>query len=297
MTERQHADDTHPNLTLLTDLDQTRAYRHSLTGRVALVPTMGSLHEGHLQHIRACRAHADHVLVSIFVNPTQFNDPDDFKQYPRSLEVDVKRCAGVGASAVFAPDAEALYPPEQIAVEFNVPTLTAALEGRDRPGHFQGVCRVVAKLLNIIQPDLVSFGRKDYQQLCVVRAMVRDLMMPTEVLEVPTVREPDGLAMSSRNLRLDDTQRQRAVGLFKSLCAAKQLVEQEGETDPRAVEPAMAAVLQSHQVETDYTAVRHPNTLRELACIDPGLTGGVIALVAGRLGEVRLIDNMLLGAR
>ncbi len=298
MTEGRDAEaDPDAHLTLLTDVDQARAYRRSLTGKVALVPTMGALHEGHLQHIRACKQQADHVLVSIFVNPTQFNDPSDFKHYPRALEVDMQQCAESGADAVFAPEAEALYPPERLPVQLDVPALTHTLEGRDRPGHFQGVCRVVVKLLNILQPDIVSFGRKDYQQLCVVQAAIDDLMLPIKVLQVPTVREPDGLAMSSRNVRLDEQQRQRAVGLFKALSAAKQLVEQDGESDPQAVEQAMSAVLRSHQIEVDYTAVRHPQTLGELECIEPSLTGGVIALIAGRLGDVRLIDNMLLGAQ
>lgn len=282
---------------VLTTVGDARAYRRELKGKVALVPTMGALHEGHLQHIRACRRHADHVIVSVFVNPTQFNEKQDYQKYPRTLDVDLRLCADAGADAVFAPDADELYPPAQIPAEINVPSVADLLEGRDRPGHFQGVCRVVVKLLNILRPDLVSFGRKDYQQLRVVSAVVSDLMMPVRILEVPTVREPDGLAMSSRNMRLTPEQRQRAPGLFKALSAAKQMVEQDGETDPHAVERAMRAALRAHQVEVGYTAVRHPQTLGELACIEPALTGGVIALAAGHVGEVRLIDNMLLGAR
>ncbi len=282
---------------VLTTVGDARAYRSELKGTVALVPTMGALHEGHLQHIRTCRRHADHVIVSVFVNPTQFNEKQDYQKYPRTLEVDIRHCADAGADAVFAPGAEELYPPAQIPAEISVPSIADVLEGRDRPGHFQGVCRVVVKLLNILRPDFVSFGRKDYQQLRVVAAVVSDLMMAVRILEVPTVREPDGLAMSSRNMRLTPEQRQRAPGLFKALNAAKQMVEQDGETDPHAVEQAMRAVLRAHQVEVGYTAVRHPQTLSELACIEPALTGGVIALVAGHAGEVRLIDNMLLGVR
>lgn len=289
----QSVPDTIP--AVLTTVSDARAYRRELTGKVALVPTMGALHEGHLQHIRVCRQHADHVIVSVFVNPTQFNEKQDYQKYPRTLDVDIRLCAEAGADAVFAPEADELYPPAQIPAEVNVPSVAGVLEGRDRPGHFQGVCRVVVKLLNIIQPDLVSFGRKDYQQLRVVSAVVSDLLMPVRILEIPTVREPDGLAMSSRNMRLTPEQRQRAPGLFKALSAAKQLVEQDGETDPHAVEQAMRAVLRAHQVEVGYTAVRHPQTLGELECVEPALTGGVIALVAGHVGEVRLIDNMLLG--
>lgn len=289
----QAVSDTAP--AVLTSVADARGYRGELKGKVALVPTMGALHEGHLQHIRACREHADHVVVSVFVNPTQFNEKQDYQKYPRTLEVDIRHCARAGADAVFAPGADELYPPAQTPVEISVPSMAGALEGRDRPGHFQGVCRVVVKLLNILRPDTVSFGRKDYQQLRIVSSVVSDLMIPVRILEVATVRESDGLAMSSRNLRLTPEQRQRAPGLFKALSAAKQMVEQDGETDPHAVEQAMRAVLRAHQVEVGYTAVRHPQTLGELECIEPALTGGVIALVAGHVGEVRLIDNMLLG--
>jgi pantoate--beta-alanine ligase len=286
--------ETDARMPVLKEVFAMRSYRAELPGRVALVPTMGALHEGHLQHIRACRENADHVIVSVFVNPTQFNDPEDFERYPRTLEQDLRRCEEAGADAVFAPDAEALYPPTGPPAEIDVPALAGILEGAVRPGHFAGVCRVVVKLLNVVQPGLVSFGRKDYQQLRIVGAVLRDLMMPVSVLEVPTVREPDGLAMSSRNARLGAEDRPRAAGLFKALNAAKQLVEQDGETDPEAVEQAMQAVMQSHQFEVGYAVVRHPQTLGELACIEPPLTGGVIALVAGTIGGVRLIDNMLL---
>lgn len=291
----QAVSDTVP--TVLKTVIAARTYRGELTGKVALIPTMGALHEGHLQHIRTCRQHADHVIVSVFVNPTQFNEPKDYQKYPRTLEVDIRHCAEAGADAIFAPETDELYPPAHCPVEIHVPSIAEVLEGRDRPGHFQGVCRVVVKLLNILQPDIVSFGRKDYQQLRVVSAVVKDLMMPVRLLEIATVREADGLAMSSRNLRLTHEQRQRALGLFKSLSAAKQMVEQDGETDPHAVEQAMRAVLRAHQIEVGYTAVRHPQTLGELECLEPALTGGVIALVAGNVGEVRLIDNMLLGAQ
>lgn len=284
-----------PKIIAISDVDALRAYRAGLEGKVALIPTMGALHEGHLQHIRQCKAMADHVVVSIFVNPTQFNQSDDYRAYPRTLDVDIRACTEAGAACVFTPDAEGVYPPEKISVEIDVPAISSVLEGTDRPGHFQGVCRVVTKLLNIVQPDMVSFGRKDYQQLSIIKAVVADLMMPVRVVEVPTVREADGLAMSSRNRRLDAEQRRRALGLFKALCAGKRLVEEDGETDPQAVEQAMSAVMESHQVEVGYAAIRHLKTLGELSCIEPGLTGGVIALVAGQVGSVRLIDNMLLG--
>jgi len=281
---------------VFTGVDELREYRASLSGTLALIPTMGALHEGHLQHIRHCRSQADHVIVSIFVNPTQFNQNDDFQAYPRTLEVDIQACSDAGATCVFTPDAEGMYPPDQIGAQIDVPAISQMLEGADRPGHFQGVCRVVVKLIHVVRPDFVSFGRKDYQQLCVIKAVVDDLMMPVRVVEVPTVREADGLAMSSRNKRLETEQRKRALGLFKSLCAGKRLVEEDGETDPQAVEQVMRSVMESHQIDVGYAVVRHPKTLGELSCIEPSLTGGVIALVAGRVGPVRLIDNMLLGA-
>ena len=284
-------------ISVLHTVPDIRAHRRAVPGKVALVPTMGALHEGHLQHIRNCKKIADHVIVSIFVNPTQFNDSDDFKKYPRTLEADVAKCASAGADAVFAPDADEMYPPTMLnAAQIDVPKVTSILEGADRPGHFQGVCRVVVKLLNIVQPDVVSFGRKDYQQLCVVQSVADDLMMPVQIVHVPTIREPDGLAMSSRNVRLDEASRIRAAGLFKALSAAKNLIEQDGETDPEAVEQAMISVMRSHQFEVGYAVVRHPVSLGELSCIEPKLTGGVIALLAGSLGGVRLIDNMLIGA-
>lgn len=292
--DREIAQDS--GVAVVTDVEAARSYRRGLKGKVALVPTMGALHEGHLQHIRVCRERAAHVVVSVFVNPTQFNEAEDYQKYPRALESDIQRCAEAGASAVFAPGAEGLYPPTLPGVEIDMPALTCGLEGQDRPGHFKGVCRVVVKLLNIVQPDYVSFGRKDYQQLRVVQAVVGDLMLPVEVIEVATLREPDGLAMSSRNKRLDDEQRRRAVGMFKALSAAKRLVEQDGESDPDAAERAMRTVLGVHQIEVGYATVRHPQTLGELSCIEPALTNGVIALIAGRLGDIRLIDNMLLGS-
>jgi len=275
---------------------KARAHRLGLQGTVALVPTMGALHEGHMDHIRLCQKLADHVLVSIFVNPSQFGPGEDYEQYPRALQADIEKCTRAGAAAVFAPEVQELYPPDGPAVVIEVPSLANGLEGEARPGHFQGVCLVVAKLLNLFTPDFVSFGCKDYQQLRVVEAMVQSLMMPVRVVPVPTVREPDGLALSSRNLRLDADQRPRALGLYKALQQARMLVEQEGETDPGAVEQAMREVMRAHRVEIDYAHVRHPGTLQALTCIEPALTGGVIALIAGRVGPVRLIDNLLLGS-
>jgi pantoate--beta-alanine ligase len=276
-------------------VEEFRRYRAALTGRVALVPTMGALHDGHFSPIDRARELGDHVVVSIFVNPTQFNESEDYQRYPRPVEDDLRRCRERGVDAVFAPGVDQMYPPGEPDAAIDVPALTADLEGAHRPGHFQGVCRVVAKLLNIVQPDAAVFGFKDYQQLCVVHAMVRDLAMPVEIAAAPTAREPDGLARSSRNIFITPEQRPNAVGLYKALTQARMMIEQSGEMDPETVEQAMAATMKAHQLDVDYAAVRHPATLAPLDSIDPKLTGGVVALAAARLGGVRLIDNMIIG--
>lgn len=272
---------------LLTTADELREYRAGLTGPVALVPTMGALHAGHLAHLGAARQQAEHLIVSVFVNPTQFAPHEDYNRYPRTLEVDAAKCATAGATALFAPEVDQMYPPGVPAVQLEVPSIADTLEGAHRPGHFAGVCRVVLKLLNLAQPTLVTFGQKDYQQLCVVRAMIDDLMLPIEVLEIPTVREDDGIAMSSRNRYLDEADRKHARGLSKALKAAAKLAE-DGTTDPAELEAVMSDIMKTHHVEVQYAAVRHARSLAELDTVIPGET---IALVAGKVGDVRLIDN------
>jgi pantoate--beta-alanine ligase len=280
---------------ICTTVDEVRQQRGKTPGRVALVPTMGALHEGHIALVEQAKQVVDQVFVSIFVNPAQFGPGEDLDRYPRPVEKDLKRCEQAGVSTVFMPAVEQMYPPEQIETLVTVPALTGQLEGAIRPGHFAGVCRVVGKLLNMVQPHYAFFGQKDYQQLCVIRAMVADLAMPVHIRAVATVREADGLAMSSRNAFLDEEQRRRSVGLYKALMQARMMVEQGGEADPAIVEDAMRHVLAAHHLEIDYAVVRHPETLGELDCVEPTLTGGVVALVAARLGSVRLIDNMILG--
>lgn len=277
------------------DIPTVRAFRKASPGRLALVPTMGALHAGHLAHVAQLREVADRVVVSIFVNPMQFGPGEDFARYPRPVEDDMRLCRDAGAHCVFLPSDEVMYPPDIPDVTLDVPNLSGVLEGASRPGHFAGVCRVVAKLLNIVQPDVVSLGQKDYQQLRVVEAMIKDLLLPVQILEVPTLREPDGLAMSSRNRYLSDEQRRHALGLFKALQQARTLIEEDGETDPAAVESAMTEIIAAHQLTLDYAVVRHPTTLTPLDALDPTLTGGVVALVAARIDSVRLIDNLLLG--
>ncbi len=288
-------------------IDELRTRRAKLRGRVALVPTMGALHEGHLSLVRQAHALADRVLVSIFVNPIQFGSGEDLRQYPRPLEQDLVLCEREKVTGVFHPTADEMYPPQVPASEVNVPAVAGDLEGLARPGHFAGVCRVVLKLFNLCQPRLACFGRKDLQQLRVIQAMTADLNLPIGIVECETMREADGLAMSSRNVRLCGDTRQHALGLSKALREARMLVEEAGETDPVRVETVMKQVLRVHHVAVDYAAIRHPLTLARLDSIAPALTGGVAALVAGRVGvaetgkpvpadgEVRLIDNMLLG--
>lgn len=276
-------------------IDQARQLRHALTGSVSLVPTMGALHAGHARLIQHARELCDHVVVSIFVNPTQFGPGEDYTAYPRPLDADLAVCRDARVHGVFQPTADEIYPPTLPDTSIDVPRLTQDLEASHRPGHFQGVCRVVLKLLNIIQPDTACFGEKDYQQLKVIEAMVDDLALPVNIAATPTVRERDGLAMSSRNAYLCSEDRAHAVALYKALCEAKALIQEGGENDPAAVEQTMDRVLRAYHVEPDYTAVRHPQTLMPLDCIEPRLTGGVAALVAGRLGRVRLIDNMVIG--
>jgi len=282
---------------LLHTAEQLRAFRGGLDGKVALVPTMGALHDGHVAHLGAARAVAgvDHTVVSVFVNPTQFGPGEDLDRYPRTLAGDVERCAAAGAAAVYAPAVDDVYPPGVPACPVGPPGVADDLEGAGRPGHFAGVCRVVMKLLQRVRPDVVTFGRKDYQQLCVVRAMIEDLFVPVRIVEVPTVRDPDGLAMSSRNRHLDLDARGRALALSKALRVAAGLAE-SGETDPAAAELAMAGVLVAHGLEADYAVVRHHRSLAPVDALDPARC---VALIAAHVAtadgsRVRLIDNLML---
>jgi len=273
-----------------TTVNELRDRCHALGGRVALVPTMGALHEGHLSLVRTGHEHADHVVASVFVNPTQFGPHEDLDKYPRTPEADLQALTGAGVAGVFVPSVEEVYPPGQPACAVDVPALTSGLEGAQRPGHFPGVCRVVAKLLQMAMPDCAVFGRKDYQQLCVVRAMVSDLAMPIEIIDSPTVREADGLAMSSRNRYLDPARREQAVGLSHALRSAREMVAADRATPVQTLEQRMAAIMTEHGLAVDYAAVRHAQTLAPVT----RATAEAVALVAGRLGGVRLLDNMTL---
>lgn len=276
---------------VLRTIDEVRAAVAEARERgrtVGLVPTMGALHAGHDALIRAARAASDEVVVSLFVNPTQFNDPSDLAAYPRDEAADAARAAELGVDVLFAPEADTMYPPG-FATTVTVGGLTDVLEGEKRgPGHFAGVCTVVTKLLNIVAPDVAWFGQKDAQQVAVVKRMVRDLDLPVRIEVVPTVREPDGLALSSRNVLLDGQDRARALALSRALAAAENAVA-AGERDAAAVLAAARAALDGLQPE--YLALVDPETFAPLATLDgrPALVA-----VAARVGRVRLIDNTLL---
>jgi pantoate--beta-alanine ligase len=273
--------------------EQLNDWRSRAASPVALVATMGALHDGHVSHIAAARsAGAASVIVSIFVNPMQFGPNEDFTRYPRTLEHDLTACERAGTDAVFTPGVGTMYPPDASAAQVDVPAITSDLEGAFRPGHFAGVGRVVLKLFGLIRPDLATFGRKDYQQLALIKAIVHDLCVPVRIAEVPTMREPDGLAMSSRNRYLDADQRTRAVGISKALQEAFMRCQQ-GEHDPAALESAMRQVLDQHRFDAiDYAVVRHRETLQPLPTgFDPA---DVVALITARLGSTRLLDNRIL---
>ncbi len=255
--------------------------------RVVLVPTMGALHEGHLAHLaRARELDPDaFVVVSVFVNPLQFGPAEDFERYPRTLDDDVAKLAAAGADAVFAPAVAEMYPDGGALVRVSAGKVGGTFEGAARPGHFDGALTVVAKLLHIVAPDFATFGQKDAQQLWLIERMVRDLDIPVRVVEIPTVRDPDGLAMSSRNRYLSPEQRRDALALRRALDAAAS----EADAGIDAVIAAAQSVLaEARRIEPDYFAVVDAATFTP---VPDDFRGAVIALVAARVGATRLIDN------
>jgi pantoate--beta-alanine ligase len=257
---------------------------------IGLVPTMGFLHEGHLALADAARARAGVVVMSIFVNPLQFGPHEDFARYPRDLEGDIRKADAHGVDIVFAPESGEMYATERtVAV---VPfALADRWEGAVRPGHFGGVLTAVAKLFNIVQPQVAVFGQKDIQQATLVRALIRDLDFPVELVVAPTVREPDGLALSSRNAYLSPDDRRRALVLSRALRAIASAVE-GGERDAAELETLGYEVLADESgVQVDYLALVDPERLEPVSMIAPG----TIVMVAARVGSTRLIDNILLG--
>jgi pantoate--beta-alanine ligase len=262
-------------------------------GRLALVPTMGALHEGHMSLVRYAKQHADHVAVSIFVNPTQFGPREDFTKYPRPLEDDLKKCEFEGVDLIFNPNEDELYRPGLPQVVVDMPQLSDSMEGKHRPGHFRGVCQIVAKLFNIVQPQVALFGNKDFQQLRIISAMTEALDWPIEVIGCPTMRDKDGMAMSSRNQYLSADERERALSISRALMLAAGEVR-SGVKQANRLNATMQNTLLDVgnlgriPVSIDYVAVVDPTTLKPVEM----LTGPTLLAIAARVGNTRLIDNM-----
>ncbi len=276
-------------ITSLTDL---RAARTALTGTLGLVPTMGYLHRGHLSLVERARAENGHVGVSIFVNPAQFGPSEDLSRYPRDLDHDLELLAPYNVDLIWTPTPEQMYP-AGFQTWVNVEQVSAPLEGKQRPGHLRGVATVVAKLFNAFTPDRAYFGQKDAQQVVVLRQMVRDLNFPLAVVTCPIVREPDGLALSSRNVYLNPAERQAATVLHRALTAAQGAFD-GGERDADGLRAIISAALAAEPLaREEYVSVADPETLAELEQI--GRAGALLSL-AVRVGKTRLIDNVGLGA-
>lgn len=266
---------------------EIRALRQQLKGPVGFVPTMGYLHQGHLVLVKSAKADNSAVIVSIYVNPAQFGPREDFGSYPRDLDRDLDLLRKEETDVVFVPADDEMYPPG-CSSWVDVQKVTERLEGASRPGHFRGVATVVAKLFNIIQPTRAYFGEKDAQQVVVIKRMVADLNMGIEIVVVPTVRESDGLAMSSRNTYLSPGERQAATILFKALTLARQL-RRSGEKDAERIRRQMASLIQKEPLaQIDYVSIADADTLEELNMIDRP----AVASLAVKIGKTRLIDNI-----
>ena len=273
-------------------IESVRAVVKAARGKgqiIGLVPTMGALHIGHISLIETAVKKCGFVVVSIFVNPTQFGPGEDFEKYPRPIEADLDICKKAGVNLVFEPKPEQMYPGENLTW-VNVEKLTEPLCGKSRPGHFRGVTTICAKLFNIVQPDIAFFGQKDAQQAIVIKRMVADLNMPLEIVICPTIREPDGLAVSSRNQYLDKQQRQDAAYIYKSLEKCREMVN-AGKIETDEIIDQMKKVLrQKSSIEIEYISIVDSETLETVERI----AGKVLAAVAVRLGPARLIDNIMI---
>ena len=269
-------------------VETVAAVRAELEGAgrpLGLVPTMGGLHAGHVALLRAARAQCATSVASLFVNPTQFAPGEDYASYPRNRPGDLAIMEQEGVDLVYAPTVDEMYP-EGFDTTVSVGRLARRLEGASRPGHLDGVATVVCKLISTVRPHKAYFGRKDAQQLLVVRRMVEDLSLGAEIVAVPTVREPDGLALSSRNFNLGEAERRSSLGLYEGLCAARS-IRAEGGREAGQIRNAMRRAMRERGVVVDYVSVADPNTLAELETVD----GPALALVAGFVGKTRLIDN------
>jgi pantoate--beta-alanine ligase len=282
-------------MTVVRTIADLRAARARL-GVLAFVPTMGALHEGHLSLVQHARRYARHVAVSIFVNPTQFGPREDFTKYPRPVEQDLEMCKQAGVELVFNPEPDEVYRPDVPGVTIDLPDLTQTLEGRHRPGHFQGVCQVVAKLFNLVQPQYACFGQKDFQQLRVIEAMVEALDFPLQVVPCPTLRDPDGLAMSSRNRYLSPDERARALAISRALFAAEAEAKAGAQFTSKLVATMQRILLEPGKLghvpmSIDYVACVDSRTLRPADTFDRPVT----CAIAARVGSTRLIDNVTIG--
>jgi pantoate--beta-alanine ligase len=270
----------------IAQMQETTGQIRSSGKTIALVPTMGFLHDGHLELMREGNWLADILVISIFVNPTQFGPVEDYQDYPRDMEGDLKKAEGAGVDIVFTPSVEEMYP-EGFQTKVVVERVTKYLCGLSRPGHFEGVATVVAKLFNIIKPHIAIFGQKDFQQLTVIRRMVRDLNMDIEIIGIPTIREPDGLAMSSRNKYLNTEERESALCLKKSIDMTLGLIK-EGERDAEKLKIAIREFILKHPfTDIDYVSICNPFSLEETETIQ----GKALLAIAIKVGKTRLIDN------
>jgi pantoate--beta-alanine ligase len=275
---------------VLKTINEIKQLRLKLAEPVGFVPTMGYLHEGHLALVRQARAENPSVVVSIFVNPTQFGPQEDFDRYPRDPQRDLALLEKEGVDIVFMPSVDEMYPP-QFSSWVEVGKVAERLEGVSRPGHFRGVATVVARLFDIVQPNKAYFGQKDAQQLIVIKKMVADLDMNLQVVAVPTVREPDGLAMSSRNTYLNPEERKAAVVLYQALTLAQKLYS-EGEKDAQTIRQQMADLIQQQPLtDIDYISIADAETLDEMETVRPP----ALVSLAVRIGRTRLIDNVVVG--
>lgn len=274
------------DLTIAHSREELAAARRELAGTVGVTMTMGALHSGHAELIKQAREQVDHVIVTIFLNPLQFAQGEDLSRYPRTFESDVEICREYGAQLVFAPSPDVVYPEGEPGIRVAAGPLGSVLEGASRPGHFDGVLTVVAKLLHLTQPDKAFFGQKDAQQLLLIRRMVRDLDFPVEIVPVATVREGDGLALSSRNTYLSDADRDVALSLSTALKAGAAMAE----TGPAAIRRAARDVLVREPLAiVDYLVLVHPTTLEQ---VPEWYRGPALLAVAAKVGTTRLIDNL-----
>ncbi|MBF0351852.1 MAG: pantoate--beta-alanine ligase [SAR324 cluster bacterium] len=277
------------NSQIFQSIEAFRKYRSALKGKVAVVPTMGALHEGHLSLVHQARTVADHVIMTIFVNPSQFGPHEDFNKYPRTLENDVRLGQRAGVDCFFTPEVSEIYPEGYGTWVIPETPVCQKLEGASRPGHFRGVTTVVLKLFNIIQADVAIFGRKDYQQCLIIRQMVRDLNIPIQLIEAPIHREPDGLAMSSRNRYLSTAEREYALGIQRSMKLAKSLVLEEKKYNFSEIISVLHAEILTHSsVRLDYATFVDPETLEPQSHFE----GQTLFVAAVWVGKTRLIDNI-----